>query len=177
MHDVHTRTRLAPPFTAARTLCRFRFQRRFVTLCAWLMRLPNCGPRPQTSHTFAIKQGSPRILRNYSVPRPSQPSQLAHAMTCCANDAISGCSAKWGLARISPLLRNFVPVPALPYGICRPCGITLAPLGAIFVGEVGHGSWNRRLSFSSLIFFTSNLGLRSYVSRPLISCSTSVSWV
>ena len=30
------------------------FQRRLVTLCAWLIRLPNWGPRPHTSHTFAI---------------------------------------------------------------------------------------------------------------------------
>lgn len=46
--------RLAAPFTSARTLCRFIFQRRLLTLCAWLIRLPNCGPRPHTSHTFAI---------------------------------------------------------------------------------------------------------------------------
>jgi hypothetical protein len=27
---------------------------RFVTLCAWLIRFPNWGPRPQSSHTFDI---------------------------------------------------------------------------------------------------------------------------
>ena len=45
-----TFTRFEPPFTTARTLCRLRFQRRFVTLWAWLMRLPNCGPRARTIH-------------------------------------------------------------------------------------------------------------------------------
>lgn len=54
MQDVQTRMRFAAPFTSARTVWRLRFQRRFVTLCAWLIRLPNWGPRPQTSHTFTI---------------------------------------------------------------------------------------------------------------------------
>src|SRR5215813_2467490 len=40
----------------ARTERRFTFQRRFVTLWAWLMLFPNCGPLPQTSHTRAILQ-------------------------------------------------------------------------------------------------------------------------
>src|SRR5579872_2656536 len=59
MHDVQTRMRLPAPFTKARTDCRLRFQRRLVTLWAWLMRLPNWGPRPQISQTLAIKQKSP----------------------------------------------------------------------------------------------------------------------
>jgi len=54
MQDVHTRMRLEAPATIARTFCKFKFQRRLVTLWAWLIRLPNCGPRPQTSHTFAM---------------------------------------------------------------------------------------------------------------------------
>jgi hypothetical protein len=41
MHDVQTRIRRPAPFTRARTDCRFTFQRRFVTLWAWLIRLPN----------------------------------------------------------------------------------------------------------------------------------------
>lgn len=32
--DVHTRMRLPAPLTKARTVWRFRFQRRLVTLCA-----------------------------------------------------------------------------------------------------------------------------------------------
>ena|SRR5690242_68927 len=40
----------------ARTERRFTFQRRLVTLWAWLMLFPNCGPLPQTSHTRAILQ-------------------------------------------------------------------------------------------------------------------------
>jgi hypothetical protein len=54
IQDVHTRIRLDAPCTIARTCCKFKFQRRFVTLWAWLMRFPNCGPRPQISHTFAM---------------------------------------------------------------------------------------------------------------------------
>src|SRR5438270_9624820 len=54
MQEVQTRRRLVAPFTTARTVCRLRFQRRLVTLWAWLMRWPNCGPRPHTSHTLAI---------------------------------------------------------------------------------------------------------------------------
>src|SRR5437868_11846090 len=33
---------------------RFTFQRRLVTLWAWLMLLPNCGPLPQISQTLAM---------------------------------------------------------------------------------------------------------------------------
>jgi len=51
-----TRTRRCDPWTIARTERRFTFQRRFVTLWAWLMLFPNCGPLPQTSHTRAILQ-------------------------------------------------------------------------------------------------------------------------
>lgn len=62
MQDVQTFMRFGAPFTRARTGCRLTFQRRFVTLCAWLMRLPNCGPRPQSSHSLAIDRD---LLRNY----------------------------------------------------------------------------------------------------------------
>ena len=34
MHDVQTLSRRPAPFTRARTGCKFKFQRRFVTLCA-----------------------------------------------------------------------------------------------------------------------------------------------
>src|SRR5579863_7339683 len=54
MQLVHTRMRLGLPLTNAFTACRLTFQRRFVTLCACEMLLPNCGPLPQTSHTCAI---------------------------------------------------------------------------------------------------------------------------
>src|SRR5436309_13137684 len=56
MQDVHTRRRRPAPFTIARTDCKFKFQRRFVTLWAWLMRLPNLGPRPQTSQICAMTE-------------------------------------------------------------------------------------------------------------------------
>ena len=54
MQLAHTLIRFGLPFTSALTACRFTFQRRFVTLCACEMLLPNCGPLPQTSHTCAI---------------------------------------------------------------------------------------------------------------------------
>src|SRR5258706_10115841 len=40
--------------TRACTGRRFTFQRRLVTLWAWLMLLPNCGPLPQISQTLAM---------------------------------------------------------------------------------------------------------------------------
>src|SRR3954452_14370726 len=81
MQDVHAFTRLEPPFTTARTLCKLTFQRRLVTLWAWLMRLPNCGPRPQISQFFAIRQGSPSTceLQLYQSKRVYR--NLRH--TCC----------------------------------------------------------------------------------------------
>src|SRR6266702_2210835 len=51
---VQTRKRLTPPFTIARTRCRFGSNRRGDTLCAWLMFRPTTGPFPQTSLRFAI---------------------------------------------------------------------------------------------------------------------------
>src|SRR5690348_12320537 len=59
MQEVQTRMRFDAPFTMARTVCRLMFQRRLDTLWAWLMRLPNFGPRPQTSHTLAILDVAP----------------------------------------------------------------------------------------------------------------------
>ena len=55
MHPVQARRRLEPPGTFAFTGRRFTFQRRLVTLWAWLMLLPNCGPLPQMSQVRAIK--------------------------------------------------------------------------------------------------------------------------
>jgi hypothetical protein len=54
MHRVHTFTYCARPSTKARTRCRLGSQRRFVTLCAWLILLPVIGPLPQISHRCAI---------------------------------------------------------------------------------------------------------------------------
>jgi len=51
---VQTRSVLWLPFTMVRTRRRLGFQRRLVTLCAWLIRLPNRGVLPQISHIRAI---------------------------------------------------------------------------------------------------------------------------
>src|ERR1700733_9922270 len=61
MQLVQTRMRLEAPFTRAFTACRLGFQRRRVTLCAWEMLLPNCGPLPQTSHTCAMTRLQPLL--------------------------------------------------------------------------------------------------------------------
>src|SRR5258708_28255973 len=52
--EVQTRIRLVAAPTLACTGRRFTFQRRLVTLWAWLILFPNCGPLPQISHTCAI---------------------------------------------------------------------------------------------------------------------------
>jgi hypothetical protein len=41
MQDAHALIRRLAPFTTARTLCKLMFQRRLVTLWAWLILLPN----------------------------------------------------------------------------------------------------------------------------------------
>ena len=57
--EVQTRILRDPPFTRARTGRRFTFQRRLVTLCAWLMLLPDRGFLPQTSQTCAMTTPNP----------------------------------------------------------------------------------------------------------------------
>jgi hypothetical protein len=54
MQEVHTRMRLVVAPTRACTGRRFTFQRRLVTLWAWLMRFPDCGFLPQISHCCAM---------------------------------------------------------------------------------------------------------------------------
>src|SRR5712691_11116936 len=61
--EVHTRRRLVAPFTLARTGRRLTFQRRLLTLWAWLMVLPNCGPLPHISQTCAMR--APEDLRTW----------------------------------------------------------------------------------------------------------------
>lgn len=59
MQDVHTRIRFVVPPTRACTGRRFTFQRRLVTLWAWLMRFPDCGFLPQISHCCAMTAKDP----------------------------------------------------------------------------------------------------------------------
>src|ERR1700691_5156957 len=54
MHEVQTRMRLVVAPTRACTGRKFTFQRRLVTLWAWLMRFPDCGFLPQISHCCAM---------------------------------------------------------------------------------------------------------------------------
>jgi len=57
--EVQTRMRLVAAPTRACTGRRLTFQRRLVTLWAWLMRFPNCGFLPQTSHCCAMTAVDP----------------------------------------------------------------------------------------------------------------------
>jgi len=59
MQEVQTFSFLAAPPATARTGCKLTFQRRLVTLRAWLMRFPKRGPRPRISRTLAMG-GTPR---------------------------------------------------------------------------------------------------------------------
>ena len=52
--EVQTRIRLALPPTLALMGRRLTFQRRLVTLWAWLMLFPNCGPLPQIAQICAM---------------------------------------------------------------------------------------------------------------------------
>src|ERR1035438_1481533 len=54
MQDVHTRMRFVVAPTRACTGRRFTFQRRLVTLWAWLMLFAACGFLPQISHCCAM---------------------------------------------------------------------------------------------------------------------------
>jgi hypothetical protein len=54
MQEVQTRICLVAAPTLAWTGRRLTFQRRLLTLWAWLIVFPNCGPLPQTSQTRAI---------------------------------------------------------------------------------------------------------------------------
>src|ERR1035437_3269415 len=54
--------RLVAAPTRACTGRRLTFQRRLVTLCAWLMRFPACGFLPQISHCCAMT--TPRKIRS-----------------------------------------------------------------------------------------------------------------
>src|ERR1035438_7478719 len=67
MQEVHTRMRLVVAPTRACTGRRFTFQRRLVTLWAWLMRFPDCGFLPQISHCWAMTAIDPfrGLDRNY----------------------------------------------------------------------------------------------------------------
>jgi hypothetical protein len=56
MHAVQTRTCFRTPLMTARTRRRLGFQRRRVTLCAWLMVFPYEGFFPQISQASAMIQ-------------------------------------------------------------------------------------------------------------------------
>src|ERR1700743_2795429 len=63
MQEVHTLRRLGAPFTIARTVWMFGFQRRRVRTCECDTLLPKPGPLPQTSQTEATAASIGRIGR------------------------------------------------------------------------------------------------------------------
>src|SRR5258707_15390519 len=75
---VQTRRRRIPPFTIARTRCRFGSNRRGVTLCAWLMLRPTTGPLSQISQRFAMMP-TPEWTETPIITRPwASPPELAY---------------------------------------------------------------------------------------------------
>jgi hypothetical protein len=99
MHDVHTRMRLVVAPTRACTGRRFTFQRRLVTLWAWLMRLPDCGFLPQISHCCAMTAVDPfRILTGniYSTGFRPFPTIRRVWIHCGKINALFATELAWG---------------------------------------------------------------------------------
>src|ERR1700733_12330551 len=82
MQEVHTRIRLVVAPTRACTGRRFTFQRRLVTLWAWLMRFPDCGFLPQISHCCAMTAGNPFRDSNGSLILPDSGPHRQFALAC-----------------------------------------------------------------------------------------------
>lgn len=78
MQAVQTRARRAPEGVWMRAGCRFTSQRRLVTLCAWLMRLPARGPLPQISQMRAMDD----YAASMAAPRAIVPSPRADVSKC-----------------------------------------------------------------------------------------------
>lgn len=72
IHRVHTCILRGVLPSSTRTRWRLGFHRRFVRLCAWLIRWPYIGPLPQISHRCAISRFSSGPS-HYHVFRPVQP--------------------------------------------------------------------------------------------------------
>ena len=75
MHEVQTCTRRGEPFTRARTLWMFGFQRRLVRLCEWLRRIPNEGCLPHMSQTAAMARASSNGSRDEGSRLASSPME------------------------------------------------------------------------------------------------------
>jgi len=76
MQDVQTRSVLATPPTMAWTRRKFGFQRRRVTLWAWLILFPYLGALPQISQAIAI--ATPRLQDEYSLTLYQTRASLHH---------------------------------------------------------------------------------------------------
>jgi hypothetical protein len=83
-----------------------------VTLWAWLTRLPNWGPRPQISHTFAIKHKSPDPVERLSIAEARIVLYgLGRAMSTCPQPSTMRRSLGWeirGYVRTAPYGRGSV---------------------------------------------------------------------
>ena len=77
--------RLPCPATFACTGRRLTFQRRLVTLWAWLMRFPACGFLPQISHCCAITDPDPlgSSLQTYILQQKTRFRQFKSPMGYC----------------------------------------------------------------------------------------------
>src|SRR6266851_2745184 len=94
--------RLLAPFTLAWTGRRLTFQRRLLTLWAWLMVFPNCGPLPQISQTRAITlksfQACCRNLNFTGIRRisPKEQPRGSDSATRGCEQALPECSVGFG---------------------------------------------------------------------------------
>ena len=84
MQDVHTRSVLGTPPTMACTRRKLGFQRRLLTLWAWLILFPYAGPLPQISQANAIatpryKMNTPSHCSRHTCDLPTSLSRRAFA--------------------------------------------------------------------------------------------------
>src|SRR5262249_38720035 len=87
---VHTRIRRIPPFTIARTACRFGSNRRALTLWAWLFCRPTTGVLPQISQCFAINSPSSRISKYIGRLRDDQTRRIGRSARGLGGLAFAG---------------------------------------------------------------------------------------
>src|SRR5579864_98830 len=81
MQRVQTRMRRTPPWTTARTRCRFASNRLAVTLLAWLRLRPTAPVLPQISHSFGIRSLEKKTTEGTALCGPRKPPSIATSRT------------------------------------------------------------------------------------------------
>jgi hypothetical protein len=130
---VQTRMRLPCPATLACTGRKLMFQRRLVTLWAWLMRFPACGFLPQISHCCAMTAPesfrSCRANLDFTGPCPVRQSRVQLEGRVPSRTGLVPCLARHpGLPSRAFTCRRYAAVLSNPRETCR--GRRLADLYA-----------------------------------------------